>query len=194
MSELLSTSLLTVAPGVDPAAVVAELGSADNAPTILGETLPGAINGGDLVVHGSANESLVSDERFSSVESVHYLPGESGRRGDPQPGNVYRTLLLGVRPDVDEDLIRRFERDLLTMPGHLTSMVWWRLSRVASATGPTAFTHVWEQVFTSPEGLSGQYMMHPVHWGLVDRWFDPEVPEHIVVERLCHASCMVRSR
>lgn len=31
--------------------------------------------------------------------------------------------------------------------------------------------------------------MHPVHWGSVDRWFDPECPEVIVRERVCHSFC-----
>ncbi|EGD53423.1 Dabb family protein [Gordonia neofelifaecis] len=198
MSELLTTSLLTVVPGADPAAVgaaVRSTGSAPavSAPVVVGTTLPGAINGGDVLVHGPAShiDSSLADADVSSAEVVSYRPGRSGRRGAPAAGNVYRTLLLGVRPDADADLIRRFEQDLLTMPGHLTSMLWWRLSRVESVSGPTAFTHVWEQVFTGPEGLSGQYMLHPVHWGLVDRWFDPEVPEHITLDRLCHVACVL---
>ena len=28
----------------------------------------------------------------------------------------------------------------------------------------------------------GAYLMHPIHWARVDRWFDPECPEVIVRE------------
>ena len=40
--------------------------------------------------------------------------------------------------------------------------------------GTSAWTHVFEQEFTDVEGLMGPYLMHPIHWAVVDRWFDPE--------------------
>ncbi|ALG83660.1 Dabb family protein [Gordonia phthalatica] len=185
MSELLETRLLTTARADD---AVAALRSATAGPTIVGPVLPGAINGGDVLVHA---RSHALPEASAADEWVRYRPGTAGLRRTPRPGNVYRTLLLGVRDDADDAAIARFERDTLTMPEHLPSILWWRLSRVESAHGPTPFTHVWEQVFSDPEGLRGQYMRHPVHWGLVDRWFDPEVPEHITLERLCHVACLL---
>jgi hypothetical protein len=32
-------------------------------------------------------------------------------------------------------------------------------------------------------------LMHPIHWAVVDRWFDPECPEVIVRDRVCHSFC-----
>jgi len=42
------------------------------------------------------------------------------------------------------------------------------------------YTHVWEQEFDNLDGLTGEYMNHPVHWGLADAFFDAECPEYIV--------------
>ncbi|MET0698047.1 MAG: Dabb family protein, partial [Mycobacterium sp.] len=39
------------------------------------------------------------------------------------------------------------------------------------------------------DGLMGPYLMHPIHWAYVDRWFDPECPEYVVRERVCHSFC-----
>ena len=44
---------------------------------------------------------------------------------------------------------------------------------------------VFEQEFTDERGLMGPYLMHPIHWARVDRWFDPECPEFIVRQRIC---------
>jgi hypothetical protein len=37
----------------------------------------------------------------------------------------------------------------------------------------------------------GPYLMHPIHWAYVDRWFDPECPDVIVRDRVCHSFCNV---
>lgn len=31
--------------------------------------------------------------------------------------------------------------------------------------------------------------MHPIHYGLVDRWFDAQHPEHILDSRLLRVVC-----
>lgn len=38
------------------------------------------------------------------------------------------------------------------------------------------------------DDLPGEYLMHPFHWGRVDRWFDPEFPEW-TVDAISHAFC-----
>jgi hypothetical protein len=48
---------------------------------------------------------------------------------------------------------------------------------------------VFEQLFTDADGLMGPYLMHPIHWAVVDRWFDPECPDVIVRDRVCHSFC-----
>ena len=34
-------------------------------------------------------------------------------------------------------------------------------------------------------------MMHSAHWGRVERWFDPEYPEHLVDPQLAHTFCAI---
>ena len=52
---------------------------------------------------------------------------------------------------------------------------------------------MFEQEFTDVDGLMGPYLMHPIHWAVVDRWFDPECPEVIVRDRVCHSFCALSS-
>ena len=70
-----------------------------------------------------------------------------------------------------------------------TTITEWQLSRAEEASGDTAWTHVFEQRFTDEAGLTGPYLMHPIHWAYVDRWFDPECPDVIVRDRVCHSFC-----
>jgi Stress responsive A/B Barrel Domain len=65
----------------------------------------------------------------------------------------------------------------------------WQLSRVDDAIGTSRWTHVFEQEFGDVDGLMGPYLMHPIHWAVVDRWFDPECPEVIIRDRVCHSFC-----
>ena len=65
----------------------------------------------------------------------------------------------------------------------------WQLSRVDEAIGDSQWTHVFEQEFGDLDGLTGPYLMHPIHWAVVDRWFDPECPDVIIRDRLCHSFC-----
>src|SRR5690606_2303336 len=104
---------------------------------------------------------------------------------------VYRTLLLRVDDAADAEQIRRFEHATLQMPEHIRTIVAWQLSTVRHAEGSARWTHVWEQEFPDVDGLLGPYMHHPIHWGHVDRWFDPECPERIVKDRVCHSFCAI---
>lgn len=169
-------------------------------------TLPGSRNGGDVLVHlrfASRREwdsvavdfgDVLQDPAVGRVNSATY----SGRPVDTErstgPGTVYRTLLLSVAPGTADATIARFEADLRLMPRYVHSITAWQLSRVEQATGDSAWTHVFEQEFTDVEGLMGPYLMHPIHWAYVDRWFDPECPEVIVRDRLCHSFCRAGGR
>ena len=84
----------------------------------------------------------------------------------------------------------KFEADLLLMPRYVHTITACRLSRPERTMGASRWTHVFEQQFTDEQGLMGPYLMHPIHWGRVDRWFDPECPEYIVRERVCHSFCL----
>lgn len=50
---------------------------------------------------------------------------------------------------------------------------------------------MFEQEFADVEALMGPYLMHPVHWAVVDRWFDPETTDVIIRDRVCHSFCAI---
>jgi hypothetical protein len=158
-------------------------------------TLPGSRNGGDILVHlrfpdhdawyGSDFDAVLTDPAITRVNGVTYQ-GTPLRRGN---GTVYRTLLLRVPPETSADDLAAFEVELAMMPRYVPTIVAWQLSRVDDAVGTTGWTHVFEQEFTDVDGLMGPYLMHPVHWAVVDRWFDPETTDMIVRDRVCHSFC-----
>ncbi|ABH00059.1 conserved hypothetical protein (plasmid) [Rhodococcus jostii RHA1] len=167
---------------------------------LIEPTLPGVRNGGDILIHlqfddvnhwnsvRSAFAAAVSAPVVQHIDQVEYEPGSLGVGADPS-ASVYRALLLSVTPGTSAELVRRFETELLRMPQFIESMSSWQLSEVLVAQGSSAWTHVWEQEFTDIDGLSGPYLAHPVHWAYVDKWFDPESPECIVRDRVCHSFC-----
>ena len=168
---------------------------------VVAPTLPGSRNGGDILVRLSFDdehhwkttepvlEAVMDDTSVARVDGVTY-------RGSPvtserTPGTVYRALLLRVWPDTDDTSVSRFENDLAMMPRYVSTITEWQLSRVETALGASAWTHVFTQRFTDVDGLMGPYLMHPIHWSHVDRWFDPECPDYIVRDRVCHSFCAV---
>ncbi len=166
---------------------------------IVEPTLPGSRNGGDILAHlrfaskdqwdcaAIRFDEVLDDPAVSRVNGVAYsgLPVHRGHT----PGTVYRALLLSVQSGTDQATVARFETDLQLMPRYVRTITDWQLSRVEEATGVSAWTHVFEQLFTDADGLLGPYLMHPIHWAVVDRWFDPECPEVIVRDRVCHSFC-----
>ena len=163
-------------------------------------TLPGARNGGDVLVHLRFNAesewrsaapdfaAMLADPAITGVNGACYS-GEASTTG--AAGTVYRTLLLCVLPGTDDDTGARFEDELRLMPRYVKTITAWQLSRVDEALGTSEWTHVFEQEFTDVEGLMGPYLMHPIHWAVVDRWFDPECPEVIVRNPVCHSFCAI---
>jgi hypothetical protein len=166
---------------------------------VVQPTLPGSRNGGDILVHlrfatqdqwhcaAKDFAEALADTAVTRVNGATY-PGEPLRCGD-KPGTLYRALLLRVQPDAADAVVARFEHELSLMPRYVPTIRAWQLGRVADAVGATAWTHVFEQEFTDVEGLMGPYLMHPIHWAVVDRWFDPECPDVIVRDRVCHSFC-----
>ncbi|WP_431240215.1 Dabb family protein [Mycolicibacterium aichiense] len=158
-------------------------------------TLPGSRNGGDILVHMRFPDEMaeaetefdeaLSDPAITRVNGVTYR-GTPRRRGT---GTVYRALLLRVAPDVPAEDVAAFEQELAMMPRYVPTIQAWQLSQVEHAVGTTDWTHVFEQEFTDADGLMGPYLMHPVHWAVVDRWFDPETTDIIVRDRVCHSFC-----
>jgi hypothetical protein len=166
-------------------------------------TLPGVRNGGDILMHLQLPdetpwaslqprlEEVLSSPTVSHVDSAHYRGRPVGT--EEPDGSVYRALFLRVAPDTAEDVVAQFEADLAAMPRYVSTITSWQLSRVETAIGTSAWTHVFTQRFTDVDGLTGPYLMHPIHWAYVDRWFDPECPEYIVRERVCHSFCAVHT-
>ncbi|MFD8098793.1 Dabb family protein [Nocardia fluminea] len=165
-------------------------------------TLPGVRNGGDVLVHLRFDESadwtgtvaevdsLLSRSPVARVDGAEYQGGTAGVAEPDATGSVYRVLLLRVEHDTPCATVERFEADLLRMPRYLPGIRSWQLSRVTRGTGLSPWTHVWEQEFADLDALAGPYLMHPVHWAHVDRWFDPECPDMIVRDRICHSFCV----
>jgi hypothetical protein len=162
-------------------------------------TLPGVRNGGDILVHLRFDTedqwrsvetdfaATLTDPAITRVNGACYS-GDASISG-VQTGTVYRALLLRVLPGTDAHIVARFEEELRLMPRYLHTITAWQLSRVDNPAGTSGWTHVFEQEFTDVDGLMGPYLMHPIHWAVVDRWFDPECPDVIVRDRVCHSFC-----
>ncbi len=123
---------------------------------------------------------------FERVDQLSYAPIDSGVRAADLQAGIWRTLLLRVRPEASAAQVRRLEQDLLRMPQYMAGIRNWSLSRVTSN---STWTHVWQQEYAQLGDLLGEYLLHPFHWGWVDRLFDPEFPEWTVETTLCHAFC-----
>ncbi len=119
------------------------------------------------------------DPAITRVNGAGYS-GDASRTRAPTAGTVYRALLLRVLPGTDADTVARFEDELRLMPRYVNTITAWQLSRVDEPVGTSEWTHVFEQEFTDLDGLMGPYLMHPIHWAVVDRWFDPECPDVII--------------
>ncbi|MDH4874701.1 Dabb family protein [Pseudomonas sp. BN515] len=152
-----------------------------------GRNLPGCWGAGDFSVESRGN-GLASLEDLPGVARVDRLGHRrigGGTRAPGLTGGVLRTLLLRVRTDVAASHVEALERELLAMPNYMAGIRNWQLGRVTS---DSSWTHVWQQEFAEVGDLHGEYLMHPYHWGWVDRWFDPAFPEW-TVEAICHAYC-----
>ncbi|WP_241302874.1 Dabb family protein [Burkholderia stabilis] len=112
--------------------------------------------------------------------------------GLSEPGlrdGVWRTLMLRARPQASGTQVAALESELLQMPAFMPGIRNWRLSRIET---PGAWTHVWQQEFAHVGDLLGEYLMHPYHWGWVDRRFDAESPDW-TVDAISHAFCPLAS-
>ena len=173
-------ALVTLVEGADPGRVT-ELEMA----AVLGRHLPGTVGGGHYTWDGIDDPIPPGFEDVADIDLVE-LSLIDGSLADPEfAGEIKRTLLLRVEPDAPADSVAAFERDLMAMPDHIPAIVNWTLSRVIGPSG-TRWTHSWEQEYYTLDGLKVDYMMSPHHWGLIDGWFDPEMPRQIVDLELAH--------
>tara|TARA_R110000823_G_scaffold119998_14_gene244476 strand:- start:9671 stop:10729 length:1059 start_codon:yes stop_codon:yes gene_type:complete len=131
------------------------------------------------------------DTHCAAVHALALDTIGAGLREPALSGSVKRTAFFRLLPGVGGETAVRFERDLLEMPLHIPEIRNWRLSRAIAAdwcrVGEAPWSYVWEQEFADLNGLIGPYMVHPHHWGHIDRWFDPESGVQAIDARLSHA-------
>lgn len=99
--------------------------------------------------------------------------------GNSGPG-IWRALIFRTLPGARRQDVLDLESNLLLFPKHISTIRSWALSTISEVEGGRGFTHIWEQEFDSVEGFTGEYMDHPLHWGVVDSYFDAELPQYIV--------------
>lgn len=114
----------------------------------------------------------------AQINTIGYRIAESSVQS--AGAGVWRALVFRVIPAGFPDAAAALESQLLLMPKYVPTIRSWALSPVAFSEGPKNFTHVWEQEFDELSGLTGDYMVHPIHWGVVDSWFDAECPNYVV--------------
>ena len=165
----------------------------------LARNLDGCWGAGDYTL------DVLRDERATGqtmdVTALARLPGVvridgaacraigGGLREPALRDGIWRTLMLRVRPTAAATQVRELERELLRMPAFMPGIRNWRLSRIVT---PGAWTHVWQQEFAHVGDLLGEYLLHPYHWGWVDRRFDAESPDW-TVDAISHAFCPLAS-
>jgi len=167
--------------------------------SFVGRTLPGGINDGQIMwraafaseadyrVHARAVPASFPDA--FCLDTVFY---HLGRHATPYPDlrdGIWRALIVSVDAGTDRATRERFETEMVAMPRHVCTIRNWGFSRVAASQGARPWSYVWEQDFDSIEGMQGEYMMHPIHWGSIDRWYDVEHPDRIADGYLIHSAC-----
>ncbi|WP_373376594.1 Dabb family protein [Cupriavidus nantongensis] len=165
----------------------------------LGRNLTGSWGAGDYTLdlqfktdssgaQADAGGLAAALDGIATADHAAYRAIAGGMRAPQLHDGVWRTLMFRVRPEAQPWQVHALEQDLLRMPAYMPSIRNWRLARVLSPLSPNTWTHVWQQEFAGADDLLGEYLMHPFHWGRVDRWFDPEFPEW-TVEAISHAFC-----
>jgi hypothetical protein len=149
----------------------------------------------DVLRDERATDQVMDFTALARVPGVVRIDGAAcraiggGLREPALRDGVWRTLMLRVRPEASEAQVRELERELLRMPAFMPGIRNWRLSRIVT---PGAWTHVWQQEFAHVGDLLGEYLLHPYHWGWVDRRFDAESPDW-TVDAISHAFCPLAS-
>lgn len=136
----------------------------------------------------SLQQSL--DPRWTTIEALlaecetalcgYPMVRSSVREGGP---GIWRALLFRVMP-AGYSQIPALESQAILVGKYVTTIRSWALNRVNHGEGRKIYTHVWEQEFDDLDGLRGEYMRHPIHWGVGDSWFNPESPNCIVDQHL----------
>ena len=206
------TKLITAAEGADRSKLEAALNSAAKAAGVvramLNPTYPNVYNGGDYIWHlqfndeaayrawqadaagGKAIDAVIADPaQVRLAESAFYEGGRSGSKPGGLNKGAYRTLFLSANTAPNEAAVKKFDDETYMMGVYIHTIKNWQVSRVKEAGGSRPWTHVWEQEYEDISGLHGAYMLHPHHWGHIDRWYDPECTDYMIDTFLCHTFC-----
>lgn len=176
--------------------------------SLAAPTLPGVYNGGDFIwrvsfadrgaaeaalasAAGGVIAALVADTRVvTSLDEADFETGHAGGAADARSG-LYRIAMFCANRNPTPERLAEFARDTRIMPDHVRTILRWELSVAARAAGGMPWTHLWEQEYADRSGLEGAYMLHPVHWAHVERWFDTEYPDYLVAPQLVHSFCVL---
>jgi hypothetical protein len=142
----------------------------------------------DPLWHGRLTE-ILKPESGIRTESIAYQQIRHGARRPDIRNGVWRALIMSVLDGTSRAERQQFEADILCMPQYIASIRNWSLGRVVASTGSRRWSYVWEQDFDDTQGPFGEYRAHPLHWGIVDNWFDVENPRHIMDGRLLRVVC-----
>ncbi|MCB0057173.1 MAG: Dabb family protein [Caldilineaceae bacterium] len=154
----------------------------------IGRNLEGSVGGGDytldlLWADAPTADLLTGLGGLLRDDRLAYAPLVTGCRQADMTNGIRRTLLLRVHPNAEHSSVARFEQEVAAMPDYMEGIRNWSLGRVIS---PSRWTHVWQQEYQQVEDLLGEYLMHPYHWGYIDRFFDLDSPDCIVDQHLAH--------
>ena len=164
--------------------------------SVMGDNAGVGVRGGDVVWHlhfadqaaweaGGAEAALDLLEReplVVTLDSAAYPVTRFVVTAPDLKDGVYRTLFLRFLDGAAEASERRLAEDLSHMQDYVPEILNWAANPVHRARGAQPAQFVWEQEFADLAGLRGPYMASPHHWGCVDAWFDPEMPQRIVDE------------
>lgn len=98
----------------------------------------------------------------------------------PGGARIWRALLFSCFAHADPARVRELEERTLLLPRYVPEIRAWGLNRAAWSEGRKPIEYVWEQEYDNVSDLTGPYMETPVHWGIVDAYFDADCPEFIV--------------
>jgi hypothetical protein len=173
---------------------------------LVSPTQAHCVNGGDLVWHvqfhdeqayreailhpvWKSAENLLATGQVAHVDTVAYAQEDFAVREPGLNNGIYRALLIRLRPSIELEKMRQFEFEMRQMPDYIAAIRNWGFSRVNEGNGDPCWDYVWEQEFVDSNALHGPYIVHPYHFGWIDRWFDPESEDWIVDTQFCHSYC-----
>jgi hypothetical protein len=192
------TTLITWTAGTSDRAKAEALGRAQAmvraGRSVTGDNAGAGVRGGDVVWHlhfadqaaweaggaEAALDVLQGDPRVAVLDSAAYAVDRFVVTAADLADGVYRTLFLRFLEGAQETSRRQLAEDLAHMRDYVPEILNWAANRVHRARGDAPAEFVWEQEFAALEDLKGPYMTSPHHWGCVDAWFDPEMPQRIV--------------